>query len=385
MRIVGNGNGSLERDDAMRWVLLLTFCASFVLSIILVLVVRKLARRRGFMDHPGGRKAHPNAVPLGGGIAIFFASAVPVFGAGMLSRLWAASPSLFPVPEVLRENVLLAAGQFPVLMGVLAGGLAVAALGLWDDAKGLSPTAKLFAQFVIAVAVAMIPAVRITLFIDVAWVHVLVTAVWIVLLINAFNLLDNMDGQSGLVAFLTGGVLLVLALQTGQNFIAGMLLALLGAVLGFLLFNFPPASVFMGDTGSMYVGYVLAVSTTLATFLTNEQVNPLFPVLVPLVIFAVPLYDTLSVLAIRLHTGRPLMEGDRNHFAHRLLRLGLNARMVLLVVGLMVLATAPGATIPYGSSTWCVFVPAVQAGAVVCVIIILEIASARLQGEGMPE
>ncbi|MFO7956133.1 MAG: MraY family glycosyltransferase [Candidatus Brocadiia bacterium] len=363
----------------MRWILAVTFCCSFLLSLILTLIVRAGARRAGFMDRPGGRKHHAGAVPLGGGVAILLATTLPVLGAGILSRLWASDPSLFRVPPELRGSVALAADRFPLLAGILAGGLAIAALGLWDDARGSGPRLKLLVQFIVAGAVALLPPVRITLFIHVAWVQVVVTTLWIVLMMNCFNLLDNTDGQSGLVAFLCGGALLVLALQTGQNFIAGMLLALLGGVLGFLLFNLPPASIFMGDTGSMFIGYVLAVSTSLATFITGEHVNPFFPALVPLVIFAVPLYDTLSVLAIRLHTGRPLMKGDRNHFAHRLLRLGLSERMVLLTIGLMVVATAPGATIPYGSSTWRVFVPALQAASVVLVIVILEVASARIQ------
>ncbi len=363
----------------MRWVLVATFCSAFALSLLLVLLVRKLAGRWGFMDRPGGRKAHPEAVALGGGIAIVLATALPVLAAAGLSYLWTRNPDLFRVPQSLQADVRLAADRFPLLGKLLIGALALAALGFWDDAKGLGPVPKLIGQFIFAGAVASIPRVRVTLFIDVPFVQVLLTTLWIVLLTNSFNLLDNMDGQSGLVAFLTGGALFVLALQTGQNFIAGLVLALMGGVLGFLLFNFPPASIFMGDAGSMFVGYILAVSVTLSTFLTGEHANPFFPVLVPLVIFAIPLYDTLSVLAIRLHRGHPLMRADRNHFAHRLLRLGLSQRMVLLTVGLMVLATAPGATVPYGSSTWRVVVPTVQAGAVVCVIIILELASARLQ------
>ncbi|MFO8007943.1 MAG: MraY family glycosyltransferase [Candidatus Brocadiia bacterium] len=363
----------------LRWVLTAAFCVSFLLSLCLALLVRRWAHRWGLLDHPGGRKDHPNPVALGGGVAIMLGCTVPVLALGAAAWLWAQNPSLFALPQKLHSHVALAAERFPLLAALLAGGVAITALGLVDDVLHLGPRPKLVGQSVVAVAIALLPQVRITLFIEAAWAQVAVTAVWIVLLINCFNLLDNTDGQSGLVAFLTGGALVVLGLQTGQNFIAGLVLALMGAVLGFLLLNFPPASIFMGDAGSMFVGYMLAVSTTLATFITGARVNPFFPVLVPLVIFAVPLYDTLSVLAIRFHTGRPLMRGDRNHFAHRLLRLGLSERMVLLTIGLMVVATAPGATIPYGSSTWQVLVPATQAGAVVCIIMILEVASARLK------
>jgi len=196
-------------------------------------------------------------------------------------------------------------------------------------------------------------------------------------MVNSFNLLDNMDGQCGLVAVLTGGAMFVVALQTGQLFIGGLLAALLGALLAFLLVNLPPASMFLGDAGSMAIGYVLAVATTLTTFVTGRHTNPLFPALVPLVLFAVPLYDVLSVVVIRVRKGSRLMQGDRNHIAHRLQRLGMTERMVLVTMGLMVLATSPGATIPYGSSTWRVAVPAVQAAAVILVIVLLEYVGAR--------
>jgi UDP-GlcNAc:undecaprenyl-phosphate GlcNAc-1-phosphate transferase len=360
----------------MRAVLVVTFCISLAIAVVLVPLARAAAARCGLMAHPGGRRKHRVPVPLGGGVAIFLACCLPVLAAGILSYLWRQDQSLFSVPHGLRDDVIRAATRLPTLLKVLAGGLAIAALGLVDDARNLRPRTKLLGQFIVAGAVALVPEVRITLFIPSVWVQVALTAVWIVLMMNSFNLLDNMDGQSGLVAFLTGGVLLVLALQTGQYFIAGLLLALMGGILGFLLFNLPPASVFMGDGGSMFIGYILAVATTLTTFLTGAKVSPLFPLLVPLVIFAVPLYDVLSVVAIRLHKGKPLLEGDRSHVSHRLMRLGMSERTVLLTVGLMVLATSPGATIPYGSSTWLVVIPAIQAAAVIFVIILLELAIA---------
>jgi UDP-GlcNAc:undecaprenyl-phosphate GlcNAc-1-phosphate transferase len=361
----------------MRAVLTVAFLCSAAAVLVLVPLVRWVAVRTGFVDEPGGRKAHRQPVPLGGGVALLVGTLGPVLGAAILSWLWQRDASLFSVPAALQGDVARAAERLPLVLKVCAGGLAVAGLGFWDDLQGMKAPTKLAAQFAIATAVALVPDVRITLFIHVGWVQVAVTAVWIVLMMNSFNLLDNMDGQSALVAFLCGGALLVLALQTAQYFIAGLLLALLGSLAGFLAFNLPPAVIFMGDTGSMFIGYVLAVATTLTAFLTTRAVNPFFPVLVPLVVFAVPLYDVLSVIAIRLHKGKPLLEGDRSHVSHRLMRLGMGERTVLLTVGLMVLATSPGATIPYGSSTWRVFVPALQALAVLLVIILLELVSAR--------
>ncbi len=362
----------------MRWILMASFGGAFLLSVVLVLLVRMLAARWGFVDRPGGRKQHGRGIPLGGGVALLLAWGLPVLAAAGLSRVWTGHPSILPISARLADDVARAASRLPTVGALILGGVAITLLGLWDDRSDLGAVPKLLGQFAIAFAVAMVPSARVTIFIGIAWLEVAVTVLWIVALVNCFNMLDNMDGQSGTVALLTGGALLVLALQTSQYFIAGLLLALLGALLGFLLYNLPPASIFMGDAGSMLIGYVLAVSTSLTTFISRGAANPLFPVLVPLVIFAVPLYDMVSVLTIRVGQGRPLMVGDRNHFAHRLVRLGMNERMVLLTMGLLVLATAPAATIPYGSPAWRVLVPALQALAVICVIALLEMASSRL-------
>jgi UDP-GlcNAc:undecaprenyl-phosphate GlcNAc-1-phosphate transferase len=134
----------------------------------------------------------------------------------------------------------------------------------------------------------------------------------------------------------------------------------------------------MGDTGSMFLGYVLATATALTTFMTAGRLNPLFPALVPLLIFAVPLYDTVSVVLIRLHFGKHPLAGDRNHLSHRLHRLGMSQRRVLVTIALMTLATAAGATVPYGSSTWRVLIPAVQTLAILCVLVQLELAGSEI-------
>jgi len=361
----------------MQLVLAIAFCLAFALSIAFVLLARKLAPAAGLVDHPGGRKAHARPIPLGGGVAIFAAWALPLLAVGVLSWLWTRNPSVAAMPAAVESDVRLAAGRLGLLLWLVLGGAACVGFGLWDDAKNMGPWAKLFSQLVVAVGIALVPEMRLTVFISARWIHIGLTALWILVLMNSFNLLDNMDGQSGLVAVLTGGALVVLALETHQFFIAGMLLVLLGAVLGFLLFNMPPATIFMGDAGSMFIGYALAVATALTTFVTPGHTNRIFPLLVPLIIFAVPLYDTLSVVVLRLRRRKPLMEADRNHFAHRLMALGMSERMVLGTLGLTVVATSLGATVPYGTPTWRVLAPAVQAGAVLLVILLLEVAGTR--------
>ena len=358
----------------MLLILIIAFAAACLTSLVLTAIVRTAAARIGFVDRPSGRKQHEEPVPYGGGIAVCLATCAVVLGAALLAHLSASRPSGVPVPQGLDVDVRLAAQRLPLLLWVVGGGIAMALLGLVDDIRPVGPKLKLLSQSAIAIAVVAISGIRVTAFIPSQFVQAALTVVWIVLLTNSFNLLDNMDGLSGTVAFICAGVLVILALQTAQFFIAGFLVALMGGILGFLVFNFPPARIFMGDTGAMFVGYMLAAATVLASFLNERAANPLFPVLVPAIIFAVPLYDTLSVLAIRLRQGRPILVGDRSHFSHRLQRLGKSPRRVLLTIGLMTLATALGATVPYGSSDWCVLAPAVQGAAIVLVIIELELA-----------
>ena len=369
----------------MQPILVLAFLTAFGVSLVLTAIIRKVAARVGFVDTPAGHKSHRKPTPYGGGIAIVLTACLVLFGAAFLAREWRQHPSLFPVPPAIAEDVRRAADTLPLLLCILGGGLGMALFGLWDDIRASRPLQKLIAQFLVATLMVFSSGVRVSAFIPWDWAQAAITILWIVLLTNSFNLLDNMDGLSGTVAFICAGALLVLALQTMQFFIAGFVLTLAGAVLGFLFFNLPPAGIFLGDTGSLFIGYMLATATALTTFMTREQVNPIFPIFVPLIIFAVPLYDTLSVVAIRLRHKRPIMAGDQNHFSHRMGRLGMGPRRVLLTVALMTLATALGATVPYGSSTWQALVPAVQALAILAVIMQLELVSSKVHyGEPGP-
>lgn len=362
----------------MRWILVADFTLTFLVALFLTWIMRRLAMRWGFVDIPGGRKKHEKVTPQGGGVAIVLSSTLAILGSAALAYLAHARPDLLSLPPALIPDARRAARTLPLLLYVLGGGFAIAFFGLWDDLRPFRPVTKLLLQIVIISTVVLTSGMRISLFIQADWVQAVVTIGWIVLLTNSFNLLDNMDGLSGSIAFVCGGSLLVLALQTNQFFIAGFLLAVMAGALGFLFFNWPPATIFMGDTGSMFLGYMLATATALSTFMTAERLNPLFPALVPLIIFAVPLYDTLSVLLIRLHHGRHPLAGDRNHLSHRLHRLGMSQRRVLATIVLMTLATALGASVPYGSSTWRVVVPAVQALAALCVLVQLELAGSEI-------
>jgi UDP-GlcNAc:undecaprenyl-phosphate GlcNAc-1-phosphate transferase len=181
---------------------------------------------------------------------------------------------------------------------------------------------------------------RLTLFIDWSWLTAALSVVWIVALVNAFNMLDNMDGLSAGVATIACISLAAGLLMDGGNgvepqlFVAGFLLVLAGSLLGFLWHNRPPARLYMGDAGSYFVGYSLAVATLVGDYTRYDGLRP-HAVLFPLCVMAVPLYDLISVVWIRLREGRSVFQGDTRHFSHRLVALGLSRPQAVMVICLV--------------------------------------------------
>ena len=191
-------------------------------------------------------------------------------------------------------------------------------LGLWDDKKHLSPSFKLVIQFAVAIIAAAFADVRVELFIENRIITTIFSAFWIVLIINAFNFLDNMDGLSSGIAVIASSILLTAAVLHGQVFISGLTILLIGTLAGFLVFNFPPAKIFMGDAGSLVIGFFVAMLTLQTTYYQQTVNNNWYPVLMPLIVMAVPLYDFASVTILRISQGKSPFVGDTQHFSHRL-------------------------------------------------------------------
>jgi len=310
----------------------LAFAVPFILSVLLTALAMRVSPRLGLVDEPGGRKAHERPMPLGGGVAIFLAWAVPV-GASLALAL-AATPSEGRCGRLLAE---LASRANPLGM-ILAGGLAIMLLGLLDDALDLSPLLRLAAQVAVASGLYLAShELRVTLFTGWAIFSFLYTVLWFVGITNAFNFLDNTDGLSAGVALVASLVLALVGFQTRQELMAWLALAFAGAAGGFLVFNFPPARIYMGDAGGLFLGFALSALTILFTFYESGDApsGRLYSVLVPLFILAVPVFDTLSVIAIRLREGRPVWRGDRSHFAHRLMALGMSKRETVVFIYLV--------------------------------------------------
>jgi UDP-GlcNAc:undecaprenyl-phosphate GlcNAc-1-phosphate transferase len=323
--------------------------ASAVLSFCLTLLIRRTSTRIGFLDHPGERKAHARPVPYGGGVGIYLSVAVPLVAAALAvlcckawGRPWWVPAGIYDAVEVHFVGVVR---KLPQLFAMLAGGLVIVLLGLIDDRKKLGPALKLLVQAAVAVGLAAV-GIRVTVFLHSELLGAALTVAWIVVITNAFNFMDNMDGLSAGVALIIAVIFLAVSAASGQLFIAAALLPFIGALAGFLPFNCSPASIFMGDAGSLFLGYFLSVLSVLFTFYSGETAS-FRPIALPLIIFAVPMYDSISVTLIRLREGRSLFSGDRRHLSHRLVELGLTERLAVAAIHLLTLGIGLAAVLLY--------------------------------------
>jgi UDP-GlcNAc:undecaprenyl-phosphate GlcNAc-1-phosphate transferase len=310
------------------------FLLSFILAWVGTFIMKWLAPRIGFVDKPGHRKIHANPKPLGGGIAIFWAIALPLLGVLLGAKLgW------FPADAKVHEaGVLHQAGAALRLLVALA---IMHVMGLMDDRKAMGPYVKLVVQLVTAAYLVWSGDFRIlTVLGDLP--SIVLTVLWITGITNAFNFLDNMDGLSAGVAVVCAFAFLVTTLLIEQWFVAGMLAMLMGALVGFLCFNFPPASIFMGDSGSLVLGMLLACLTVKPQYLPpgSDIHKSWYALLTPVIVLAVPIYDLVVVSIIRILKGKSPFTGDTNHFSHRLVRRGMSRRTAVLTIWLVTAATS---------------------------------------------
>lgn len=325
--------------------LLLFLAGSILPSLLIALVATRLIRgyapRLGLLDQPNlQRKVHTSPTPLGGGIGIWL-GVVGTFAVGELMLVLALNlpAAARLVPDFAQEHLPGILNQSANLWILLAAGTVLMVLGLLDDRKGLSWQVRIAVEFgVAAVCVFFVKNLQLTAFMNLPLLTGLLSVLWIVGLINSFNMLDNMDGLSGGVAAISASMLATVLLlnpdpstNRPQLFVAGFLLVLVGAILGFLWHNKPPAKIFMGDSGAYFIGFCIAVATLLATY-AGYQTPKRHAILAPVVVMAVPLYDMFTVLLIRIRAGKSPFQADKNHFSHRLVDLGLTRGQAVLTV-----------------------------------------------------
>ena len=315
---------------------------SLVLSVLVTPLVRRFALRIGAVSTPGGRHVHGRTVPRLGGIGLAFAWAVPV------------------VALALRDGMVTKAldGKWLQIVTVVGGGAAICAVGAVDDARGLRSLYKLAAQVLVAIFAFVcgfqIQAIQLPLFgtLQMGVFALPVTVIWIVGVTNAVNLIDGLDGLAAGVTFFAAFTSFVIASISGSVFVALTMAALMGALIGFLFFNFNPARIFMGDSGSYFLGFVLA-TTALAGGGggLQQKASTAVSLLVPVLALGVPIFDTLFSMFRRVLERRPIFSADRGHVHHRLLDLGLtHRRAVIFLYGISSLLAAGAIAVSLGRS-----------------------------------
>jgi UDP-GlcNAc:undecaprenyl-phosphate GlcNAc-1-phosphate transferase len=318
-----------------------------LLSSILTAFVGKWALKVGFVSKPRADRFGQRVIPLGGGVAIFITMAAVMLSAAAVIRFVIAAGRLQRLPQsfnIVPADFLAKSNQ---LIVVLLCASALFVLGLWDDKKHLGPFFKLVIQFIVALFAAAFADIRVELFIHNFLITTLLSAVWIVLLINVFNFLDNMDGACAGIAIIVCCIFFTAAAFSGQVFVGGLALVFTGTLLGFLVFNFPPARIFAGDAGSLLIGFFVALISLRTTYYNQAASGQWFAVFMPLIALAVPLYDFASVTFLRLRQGKSPFVGDTQHFSHRLKRRGLTETQTVLTLYLATLCTGLGATFLY--------------------------------------
>jgi UDP-GlcNAc:undecaprenyl-phosphate GlcNAc-1-phosphate transferase len=281
----------------------------------------------GLVDDPGERKIHPQPMPLAGGLTIWSALVVSLLGAIAAVKLgWVDQETTAKVLFGLsrRQNQLEA---------IFFGAAGMVVLGALDDKHELRPATKFAGQFAIAALVAA-AGIRITLFVPNVVFSYAITILWILTVTNAFNFMDNMNGLCAGLGLIATSLFGLTSALHGQYLVAAISFLTAGAILGFLPYNFPRATAFLGDTGSHLIGFLLAVLAILPHFYTRK--NPQhWAVLSPLLILAVPLGDLAWVVLLRWRLGQPFYIGDTNHLSHRLVRRGLAPTQAVVVIWLL--------------------------------------------------
>ncbi|MGM0611732.1 MAG: MraY family glycosyltransferase [Thermodesulfobacteriota bacterium] len=298
--------------------LLFAFIFAWILGLILTPLVRRLGHACGVLDTPGGRKVHTGAIPRIGGVAVLLAHVLGLFLTMLLGT---------DISNLLDLALPLSA--------LWIGGLAIFGVGLFDDCRRLKAWIKLAVQ-ILAVSLAFAGGVAIDPggltnwipFLDPAFCSYILTVFWFVLLINAMNLIDGLDGLAGGIAFFVCLVLSVLQVVNNDFLLALYFITLAGSVAGFLFYNFNPATIFLGDCGSYYLGYMIAGLSVLGSVKSQVGVT----LTLPLLAMGVPVFDTLFAPLRRIFLGRGPFQPDRQHLHHKLMAMGFSARRAVLTL-----------------------------------------------------
>lgn len=314
------------------WLYLATFLGATALSLSLVPAVRGYARRREIHDNPGGHKSHQAPVPYLGGVAMVLA-----FSIAMVAGVYLRRAAVFDDGQVsVTFGNLFSQGDGLVreLAVVLGLALLFSLMGLVDDLRGLSPSFRFVVGSGIAITLVSYGVVLQSPLPQ--WIDVVISVVWVLGITNAFNLLDNIDGLAAGTAAVASGAFFFIAVINNQQYSALLAVGLAGAMIGFLRSNFSPATIYMGDAGSLFIGFMMAY----LGLKMRTNVTEIPQIFAPVLVLGVALLDTIVVVVSRLRRGVSPFTGGQDHLSHRFLRLGLSVRRS--VTALLVASIALG-------------------------------------------
>ncbi len=292
-----NGNG-----------LFVIVLVTFLISTFLVPIVKKIAFHVNAIDYPNERKVHAKPMPRLGGLAIFLA---------------------------FLTGYMLFAQEMKGMLGIIMGGFLLLLIGIFDDINPMSARYKLIGQIIAASVAVFYGEVLLQnisafgIYIDFGGISPVITVLFIVALINAINLIDGLDGLSGGISSIYFGTIIVISFLLNKTTGLDMMISLLmlGSILGYLVHNFPPAKIFMGDSGSMFIGYMISIVALLG--FKNVTLTSL---IVPILILAIPIIDTILAIFRRFINNKPIGEADKNHIHHQFLKMKFSTRKTILII-----------------------------------------------------
>ncbi|MBU1043027.1 MAG: undecaprenyl/decaprenyl-phosphate alpha-N-acetylglucosaminyl 1-phosphate transferase [Candidatus Omnitrophica bacterium] len=344
------------------------FIFSAIASLLLVSVFRQLAIKFKIIDLPQAqRKIHQTATPLLGGAAMYAAFTLTI-GLNLIIVYFASRQGM--IPKYIYPYLAGIKSIAPQLIAILSTTFILVLMGIYDDIKNLPAWLKLGWEIGLA-SIVFFSGIKISLFVDNQFISWLLTVLWIVGISNAFNLLDNMDGLSSGIALISSVIFFIAAFFAQQFFVATILACFCGVLIGFLWFNFPPAKVFMGDAGSLFIGYTLSILTIISTYYTNSTPT-VTPIVMPLLIMAVPIFDTFSVIWIRIKNKQPIFLADKNHLSHRLLNRGMSVKQTLFFIYLVNFSIGLGALLLRDLNYQGCYLILIQAVCMIFIIALLE-------------
>ena len=320
----------------MSWIFLYmaAFLMAGIFSCLFTPLSIKLALKTNFFDKPqeGTHNLHTKATPFLGGVAMFIAWVATILG-GCLG-FWLLKKKMFS-DHMLKQLAGFDNRHGALIFIVLAVGL-ITVIGLIDDKYKLRASTKLIGQIIAALTVVYLGNVKIIVLVNhPIWVG-FTSVVWILVLVNAINFLDNMDGLAAGISAIAFLFFALIGAINGQFLVTTLAAICCGSTVGFWFFNHSPAKIFMGDSGSHFLGMLLAITSMETTFYFSHSELPVYVhFLVPLFILGVPLFDAAAVMVIRYYLKKPFHIGDHNHLSHRFVRMGLSRKSSVLIIHLI--------------------------------------------------